>query len=46
MLDQDSTRLIGCDNNMCVIDWFHVECIEIDLDSIPQEYECAVLAEQ
>ena len=32
----DTGKMIACDNNECVIEWFHLDCLKIDEKSIPK----------
>ena len=33
--DADSYKLIGCDGIDCTTEWFHIECVALTTDTIP-----------
>ena len=33
---QDEGEMIGCDNEDCIIEWFHMKCLKITPNSIPK----------
>ena len=35
--DADSVKMIACDNPKCTREWFHIECVNLTLDSIPAD---------
>ena len=37
MNDADSIKMIACDNEQCTREWFHIECVNLTLDTIPAE---------
>lgn len=34
---EDSFKLIGCDNEECSIEWYHIECVGLTPETIPEE---------
>jgi hypothetical protein len=35
----DSVQLIGCDGHQCDIEWFHIECVGLTADTVPDKSE-------
>jgi len=34
--DKDYDVMIACDNEQCKIGWYHILCVNIDVDNIPR----------
>ena len=39
--DEAFDNMIGCDNKVCKIQWYHLSCLKLDKDKIPKgKFDC------